>query len=88
MGAYLWERLEEVREQYPQVKDHRGKGLIQGLEFSEAPGKIAQAAIRRGVILITAENNVIRFLPPLVIGKEHVDEMISVLKAAIEENME
>ena len=47
-----------------------------------------QAAIRRGVILITAENNVIRFLPPLVIGKEHVDEMISVLKAAIEENME
>ncbi len=88
VGAYLWERLEEVREQYPQVKDHRGKGLIQGLEFSEAPGKIAQAAIRRGVILITAENNVIRFLPPLVIGKEHVDEMISVLKAAIEENME
>ena len=80
MGTYLWERLEEVKANYPMVKDHRGKGLIQGLEFTENPAAVAKAVISKGVILITAENNVIRFVPPLVIKKEHVDEMIAVLE--------
>ena len=87
VGAYLWEKLEEVKADYPIVKDHRGKGLIQGLEFTKAPGEIAKAVIAKGVILITAENNVIRFVPPLIIGKEHVDEMVKALKEAIEENL-
>ena len=85
MGTYLWERLEEVKANYPMVKDHRGKGLIQGLEFTENPAAIAKAVISRGVILITAENNVIRFVPPLVIKKEHVDEMIKALEESLDE---
>ncbi len=85
VGAYLWERLEALKDKYPQVKDHRGVGLIQGLEFTKAPGDIAAAAIKRGVILITAEHNVLRFVPPLVIKEEHVDEMLRALEAAIEE---
>lgn len=86
VGAYLWDKLEEMKAAYPEkIKDHRGKGLIQGLEFFEAPGKIARACVENGVILITAENNVIRFVPPLVIKKEHVDEMAAVLKKCIEE---
>lgn len=84
VGAYLWKKLEEIRAKYPVIRDHRGKGLIQGLEFEENPAPIAQEAIRNGVILITAENNVIRFVPPLVIGKEHVDEMAAVLERCIE----
>ena len=84
VGAYLWEKLEEIRAKYPVIRDHRGKGLIQGLEFEENPAPIAQEAIRNGVILITAENNVIRFVPPLVIRKEHVDEMAAVLERCIE----
>ncbi len=85
VGAYLWEKLEEIKEKYPVIRAHRGKGLIQGLEFEKAPGDIAKAVIEEGVILITAENNVIRFVPPLVIKKEHVDEMAAALTAAIEE---
>ena len=84
VGAYLWKKLEEIRAKYPVIRDHRGKGLIQGLEFEENPAPIAQEAIRNGVILITAENNVIRFVPPLVIRKEHVDEMAAVLERCIE----
>ena len=84
VGAYLWKKLEEIRAKYPVIRDHRGKGLIQGLEFEENPAPIAQEAIRNGVILITAENNVIRFVPPLVIRKEHVDEMAAVLGRCIE----
>lgn len=86
VGAYLWEKLEEVKAKFPEkIKDHRGKGLIQGLEFVEAPGPICKKCIDKGVILITAGGNVIRFIPPLVIKKEHVDEMIAVLTEAIAE---
>lgn len=83
VGAYLWEKLEELKSKYPVIKDHRGAGLIQGLEFTKAPGDIAAAVIKKGVILITAEHNVLRFVPPLVIGEEHVDEMIRALEEVL-----
>ena len=60
-------------------------GLIQGLEFMRAPGEIAAAVIKKGVILITAEHNVLRFVPPLVIREEHVDEMIQALEEVLGE---
>ncbi|MCI9485366.1 MAG: aspartate aminotransferase family protein [Lachnospiraceae bacterium] len=85
VGAYLWEKLEALKNQYPVVKDHRGVGLIQGLEFTRAPGEIAAAVIKKGVILITAEHNVLRFVPPLVIREEHVDEMIQALEEVLGE---
>ena len=85
VGAYLWEKLEALKNQYPVVKDHRGEGLIQGLEFTRAPGEIAAAVIKKGVILITAEHNVLRFVPPLVIREEHVDEMIQALEEVLGE---
>ena len=85
VGAYLWEKLEALKNQYPVVKDHRGVGLIQGLEFMRAPGEIAAAVIKKGVILITAEHNVLRFVPPLVIREEHVDEMIQALEEVLGE---
>lgn len=87
VGSYLWDKLEGLKEKYPVIKDHRGKGLIQGLEFTEAPGTIAKAVVENGVILITAENNVIRFVPPLIIKKEHVDEMIAVLDKCLSEKV-
>ncbi len=85
VGAYLWEKLEAFKEKHPEVVDHRGEGLIQGLEFAKAPGDIAAAVIKKGVILITAEHNVLRFVPPLVIREEHVDEMMRALEEALGE---
>ena len=80
-----WEKLEALKNQYPVVKDHRGVGLIQGLEFMRAPGEIAAAVIKKGVILITAEHNVLRFVPPLGIKEEHVDEMLRALEEVLSE---
>ncbi len=85
VGAYLWEKLEAFKEKHPEVVDHRGEGLIQGLEFAKAPGDIAAAVIKKGVIMITAEHNVLRFVPPLVIREEHVDEMMRALEEALGE---
>ena len=89
MGAYLWEKLEELKKSFPQICDHRGMGLIQGLEFSVPVGPIvSNALLKQKLVLITAGNKVIRFVPPLIIRKEHVDEMAEKLRKAIEETQE
>ena len=82
VGEYLFEKLEELKESYDFITGHRGIALMQGLEFApEKPvGDIVKKALEKGLILISAGNNVIRFVPPLVIEKEHVDEMVSILK--------
>lgn len=84
VGAYLYEKLEELVDKYDFITAHRGMGLMQGLEFGVPVGPIAKETIESGVILITAGSNVIRFVPPLVITKEHVDEMLSVFTKVLD----
>lgn len=84
-GAYLWEKLEAVVEKYDCVKAHRGKGLIQGLEFTCPVGPVVTNALtEHKLVLISAGANIIRFVPPLVIEESDVDDMIGRLEAAIE----
>ena len=85
VGAYLYEKLEEVKNANPIIVDHRGKGLIQGLEFECEVAPVINKALESGVVLINAGTKIVRFLPPLVIEKKDVDDMISVLKEAIKE---
>lgn len=81
VSGYLWEKLDELLKRHPEwIADHRGKGLMQGLEFKEPVGEIVKKAQKEGLILISAGTNIIRFVPPLVIGKEHVDEMVEKLE--------
>lgn len=82
VGEYLYNELEGLKERVPAIKEHRGVGLIQGIELCEdvAAGDVVKKAIDSGLILITAGCNVIRFIPPLIITKEHVDKMISILE--------
>lgn len=85
VGAYLYEKLEELVAEYDCVIAHRGKGLIQGLEFSSAVGPVVtNALLEQHLVLISAGANIIRFVPPLVIEKADVDEMVVRLKAAME----
>ncbi|MBP5463426.1 MAG: aminotransferase class III-fold pyridoxal phosphate-dependent enzyme, partial [Lachnospiraceae bacterium] len=74
-----------VKEDFPCVTNHRGIGLMQGLQFTFAPGDIVKAALKRGLILIAAASNVIRFLPPLIVEKEQIDEMAGILRESIAE---
>lgn len=87
VGEYLWDQLEQLKDQYDFISGHRGIALMQGLEFvPEKPaGKIVNAALKKGLILMTAGNNVIRFVPPLVIEEKDVDEMIRILKEILDE---
>ena len=80
VGGYLEERLGQLAETKKTVRERRGKGLMQGLELTEPAADYIRKALEEGLILMGAGANVIRLVPPLVIGKEHVDEMISVLE--------
>ena len=75
VGAYLEEKLGELVDNYDFIETHRGLGLMQGLVFS----------IPVGLILINAGTNIIRFVPPLVITKENVDEMLAILTECLDE---
>lgn len=79
VGQYLWDKLEKLKSKHGSIVDHRGIGLIQGLEFKDNPKEIVSKALEKGLVLIAAGNNTIRFVPPLVIKEADVDEMVSVL---------
>lgn len=84
VGDYLWEKVEELVKKYPVITGHRGVGLIQGLEFSVPVAPVAEKAIlEEKLIIISAGTNVIRLVPPLVIEKEHVDDMVVKLEAVL-----
>ena len=85
IGAYLAEKLDGLVNEFDVVKERRGMGLIQGLEFNTAVGPVVtNALLEQHLVLISAGANIIRFVPPLVIEKADVDAMVGKLKAAIE----
>lgn len=83
VGAYLSAKLDELVEKYDYIKEHRGVGLLHGLECNEPVGDIIIKALDKGLLLINAGTNVIRFIPPLVITRENVDEMIAILEECL-----
>lgn len=83
VGAYLTEKLDQMAEKYDIIKERRGLNLMQGLEFTVPVGPIINQCLENGLILISAGGNVIRLVPPLVITKEDVDQMISILEKSL-----
>ena len=84
VGAYLYEKLGAFAQKHSdKIVAHRGIGLMQGLEFKEPVKEIINRAMEKNLILIAAGANIIRFIPPLVIEKEHVDEMLAILEKSI-----
>lgn len=79
VGQYLFDRLEKLCVESDKIVAHRGMGLMQGLEFKEPVKDIINACMDKGLILINAGTNIIRFVPPLIITKENVDEMMDIL---------
>lgn len=80
VSIYLEKRLDELVAENPRVVARRGLGLMQGIELNIAPKDVIANALANGLILFSAGTSVIRFVPPLVITEEHVDEMIEKLK--------
>lgn len=83
-GAYLEKKLDELVGEYDCIETRRGIGLMQGLVFNRPVGDIITKALERGLILINAGTDIIRFVPPLIVSKEHVDEMTAILKICLD----
>ncbi|SHM63851.1 acetylornithine/N-succinyldiaminopimelate aminotransferase [Anaerosporobacter mobilis DSM 15930] len=83
VSAYLEEKLDELVKDYDFVIERRGKGLMQGLELSIPAKDIIGKAMENGLIIISAGSNILRFVPPLVITKDDVDTMITILKKCL-----
>lgn len=83
VAPYLEKRLDELAAKYDCIVERRGAGLMQGLVFDGPVSDVINRALAKGLILINAGTNIIRFVPPLVITRENVDEMITILDTCI-----
>ncbi len=82
---YLEQKLDELVEKYDCVAERRGKGFMQGLVITGRPvGEIVTKALEEGLLVISAGKDVLRMVPPLVIKKEQIDEMIDILGDCLE----
>ena len=84
LTPYLEEKLDTLVEKYPIVAARRGKGFMQGLVIEGATvGSVVTKALENGLLVISAGSDVLRLVPPLVITKENIDEMIEKLEKSL-----
>lgn len=82
-GAYFKGKLEEIKETYNIVKDVRGRGLMLGMEMDGECGCMVDDARENGLIINCTAGNVLRFVPPLIISKEQIDTVASIMDKII-----
>ncbi len=85
VSPYLEKKLDELANRHACILERRGSGLMQGLVFDRPVGPVITRAMEEGLILINAGSNILRFVPPLVITEENIDEMIGILDPVIGE---
>ena len=84
LTPYLEEKLDEIVDKYTCVSARRGKGFMQGLVIQGMPvGNIVKKALENGLLVISVGSDVLRMVPPLVIRKEEIDEMIEKLEKSL-----
>jgi len=83
MGVYFLGKLQTLKEKFSFIKAVRGRGLILGAELDREGGNIADTCLREGVMINCAAGKVLRFLPPLIITKEEIDEGFDILEKVL-----
>ncbi len=83
ISPYFTEKLQGLADKYKSILERRGTGLMQGLVFDRPVAPIITEAMKNGLILINAGVNILRFVPPLIIEKEDIDEMIGILDSVL-----
>lgn len=84
VGAHLELRLHELHADNPRVVGVRGRGLMQGLRVAGDVGAVKNAAQEAGLLIVPAGEDVLRFVPPLIVEREQIDEAIGILRHALE----
>ncbi len=84
-GDYFFSRLEEMKKNFPFVKEVRGKGLILGMELKIDGSAIVKEMLKKKILINCTMGNVLRFLPPLIVTKEEIDRVVNTLEEVLEE---
>ena len=83
-GKYLTKRLNEMKQKYNFISDVRGRGLLQAIEFSDKNAlSVVMGCLEKGLLVNKIGDSIIRFMPPLVIGRDEVDKAIDILDAVL-----
>lgn len=85
ISVYLEQKLDELVQKHDCLLTRRGMGLMQGVVTDRPLGEITGRALQEGLLIISAGSDVLRFVPPLIIEKEHVDEMAQKLDTVLNE---
>jgi len=90
LGEYFHTALEALDKRHKAIQDVRGVGLMQAVELdsAELAKTVTKELLQQGIIINRTHETVLRFLPPYVIGKKHVDQVIKALDAALHKNAE
>jgi acetylornithine/N-succinyldiaminopimelate aminotransferase len=84
VGDYLMSSLEPWKKRYPFIREVRGKGLLVAVEFNQDIAEaVMMSCLERGLLVTLLKPNLIRFTPPLIIGKAEVDEAVSIMDKAL-----
>jgi len=84
MGTYFMARLEELKKRHACIKEVRGFGLIIGVELDRPGAPVLEACVQRGFLINCAQEKVLRFVPPLVVTKKEIDQLIEALDAVLD----
>jgi len=83
VGNYLIKRLEGLKAKYSFIKEVRGKGLIIGMELNVSGADIVKGCMEKGVLINCTSDKILRFIPPLVVTENEVDEMMGILEEVL-----
>jgi acetylornithine/succinyldiaminopimelate/putrescine aminotransferase len=79
MGDYFRNELERLKANHPVIKEIRGLGLMVGVELEEPGAPVVEGCLERGFLINCAQEKVLRFVPPLIVGKKEIDGLIHAL---------
>ncbi len=80
VGNYMLVELTKLQDKYPQlITEVRGKGLMIGVKLTRPGRDIVNQCMEQGAIINCTAGNVLRFVPPLIINKSHVDEVLAIM---------
>jgi acetylornithine aminotransferase/acetylornithine/N-succinyldiaminopimelate aminotransferase len=85
IGVYFKQKLESLAASHPEVREVRGRGLMLGMELSsvDAAKSVVTTLLGQGIVINRTSDTVLRFLPPYIIQKAHVDRAIDALESAL-----
>lgn len=85
MGIYLRQQLEKLKDKYDFITEVRGRGLMLGIQMTIEGAEIVKTAMDRGLLINCTAGSVLRFVPPLIVNKDEINQMIVILDKILSE---